>query len=336
MATPIPANTATFSLRDLVRTTGSILRGGEDCVIHGITTDSRADVAGKLFVALVGDQFDGHDYLNAVIERGARAVLVEREPAQSLPVPAIVVRSSLRALGDISQMHRNQWQGKLVAIAGSAGKTTTRVACQTLLDTARPGRVLGTLGNLNNQIGVPMTLLGLTKAHDYAIVEVGTNSPGEVRRLAELCQPDIAVLTVIGLEHSQGLGDIDDIECEEGDILGSLRPGGTAIGNGDDRRIARQMKQRASDERCLTFGCQRDVDYCTTRRLGPDLGRSSIDIQRSAGVGGGQLRFETTLLGLPGAMAVAAALAVVESLGIPVDSGLAQSAFVREQLGEAG
>ena len=336
MVTSIPANTATFSLAELVQATGSILRGGEDCVIHGIVTDSRADVAGKLFVALVGDQFDGHKYLTAAIARGACAVLVEREPAQELPVPTIMVSSTLRALGDISRLHRNRWRGKLVAISGIRGENDHARRLSILVGHCAAGKGSWHPRQPQQPNWRADDAAWAAEAHDYAIVEVGTNSPGEIGRLSELCQPDMAVLTLIGLEHSQGLGDIDDIEREEGDMLGSLRPGGTAIGNGDDRRVLRQMNQRAPSARRVTFGCQREVDYCTTRRLGPDLGRSSIDIQRSARVGGGQLRFQSTLVGLPGAMAAAAALAVVESLGIPVNSGLAQSAFVREQLGEAG
>ena len=336
MATPIPANTATFSLKELAQATGAPFSDGDDRTLRGITTDSRADVAGKLFVALSGDRFDGHAYLDAAIARGAGAVLVERDPGKALSVPVMLVGSTLQALGDISRMHRRRWQGQLVAIAGSAGKTTTRVACQTLLEVARPGMVLGTSGNLNNHIGVPMTLLGLTDAHRYAVVEVGTNAPGEVRYLSELCQPDIAVLTLIGLEHSEGLGDIDAIEREEGDILSALAANGTVVGNADDARVVRQINQRAQNARRVTFGGGNDADYRVNQHLAEDLGRSLIEIQRSALAGGGPLSFESSLVGWPGALAAAAAVAVVESLGVRAEPDLLHAAYAREQLGEAG
>ena len=336
MATPIPTNMATFTLDELVLATGAELRGAKDCLVRGVTTDSRINVAAKLFVALSGDRFDGHDYLNDAVAQGASAVMVDREPISDLPVPILRVASTIRALGDIARFHRNRWPGIVVAIAGSAGKTTTRVACQSLLETTHPGKVLGTFGNLNNQIGVPMTLLRLTDEHDYAVVEVGTNSPGEVKRLADVCRPNVAVLTLIGLEHAEGLGDIDDIECEEGDILEGLKVGAIAVGNGDDSRVIRQMTGRASNSRRVTYGTHRAVDYYVTQQLSPSLDRSTITIERSQAAHGGQLSLESRLLGTPGALAVTAALAVVESLGIAVDQDVAQTAFMREHLGEQG
>lgn len=246
MATPIPENSAPFTLSDIVRATGARLIGNGDRVVRGITTDSRAHAAEKLFVALSGDRFDGHAFLREVVAGGARAVLIERDPVPELPVPILRVDSTARALLDIAKFHRNRWRGRVVAIAGSAGKTTTRAACQALLEACHPGRVLATRGNLNNQVGVPMTLLGLTEENEYAVIEVGTNSPGEIRRLAEVCQPNVAVLTLVGLEHTEGLGDIDSIEQEEGSIFAALSPNSVAIGNGDDQRVIRQILRRTS------------------------------------------------------------------------------------------
>jgi UDP-N-acetylmuramoyl-tripeptide--D-alanyl-D-alanine ligase len=336
MATPIPPNRAKFSLREIARAVSSVNPIASDCSIEGITTDSRADVAGKLFVALPGERFDGHDYLQRVAQNGARAVLVERAPAHALPIPVIKVDSTLRALGEIARQHRQHWGGLLIAIAGSAGKTTTRVACQALFESVRPGRVHGTQGNLNNQIGVPMTLLGLTDTHEVAVIEVGTNAPGEVGRLGELCEPNLALLTLIGLEHSEGLGDLDCIEREEGEIYKALLNGGVAIGNGDDARVTHQMTEGASRARRITFGCSNVVDYSVSHRLAENLDRTVIDIQRSQKVGGGHVTFESALLGMPGALAATAAVAAFESLGARVEPAHVAAAFGREQLGEDG
>jgi len=336
VATPIPDNCAVFSLRQIVEVTGAQLSGCGDGDVSGVTTDSRSDTSGKLFVALSGDRFDGHDYLHDVVDRGARAVIVERDTLLELPVPILRVDSTLRALGSIARLHRNRWNGKVIAIAGSAGKTTTRVATQALLEAIYPGSVHATPGNLNNQVGVPMTLLGLTDQHNYAVIEVGTNFPGEVRALAEVCQPDVAVLTLIGLEHTEGLGDLDGIEAEEGDIFGILAPGSVAIGNGDDRRVVRQLARRALQARQVTYGCEQFVDYSATHQPGQHIDTTSIGIQRSERTGGGRLVFESTLLGKPGALAAAAAVAVAESLGPPIDDARVGQALFRNNLGEAG
>jgi UDP-N-acetylmuramoyl-tripeptide--D-alanyl-D-alanine ligase len=336
MATRIPENTATLALSDIAHALGVSVSGTRDCVVRGVTTDSRANVAGKLFVALSGEHFDGHDYLQDVSSRGAAALLVEREPAVPVSVPVVKVGSTLSALGDIAALHRNRWRGKLVAIAGAAGKTTTRVACQALFEAAYPERVHCTLGNLNNQIGVPMTLLGLKDTDDVAIVEIGTNSLGEVPRLATLCKPDISILTLIGLEHSEGLGDLDSIEREEGEIFRPLGSKGVAIGNGDDARIVRQMLERAPSSRQLTYGLTANVDYSISYQLSENLDRTLITIHRSQRVGGGRLQFDSTLLAMPGALAATAAVVAVESMGTPIEGSLVTAALGREQLGEDG
>ena len=336
MATQIPSNRARFSLAELTKLLGIAPLSLPECHFEGVTTDSRSNVAGKLFVALSGGRFDGHDYLQQAAASGATAALVEREPGHPLPIPVLKVNSTLRALGDIAKAHRNRWRGKVIAIAGSAGKTTTRVACQALFEAAFPGRVLGTEGNLNNQIGVPMTLLGLSEAHDFAVIEVGTNSPGEVRRLTDLCQPDSAVLTLIGLEHSEGLGDLEGIEREEGALFEALRDRGVAIGNGDDERVQRQMAVRATGHQQITYGCRQPVDYSVAQELSDNLDLTAISIQRSKSVGGGRFTFESALLGMPGALAAAAAVAALEAQGVKVDPELASIAYGRAHLGEAG
>ncbi len=337
MATPIPANSATFSLSELVRATGAQLSGSNNCTVRGVTTDSRTNVSEKLYVALPGERYDGHSFVEQAVAGGASAVLAERRQLPQLSVPVLTVVSTSRALLDIAKYHRSRWGGRLVAIAGSAGKTTTRVACQALLESICPSRVHATPGNLNNQVGVPMTLLGLTEAHDYAVVEVGTNFPGEVGKLAEVCQPSVALLTLIGLEHTEGLGDIDSIEKEEGDIFGSLDAGGVAIGNGDDNRVKRQIVQRAVSARQVLYGTGgRGLDYQVAHEATRLLDKISIVVQRSERLGGGSLKLESKLLGKPGAMAVAAAIAAIESLGISIDENNAVSAWSGENIGEAG
>jgi len=336
MATPIPTNLAPFALDELVRATGGKLLGNGDGSIRGVATDSRADVAGKLYVALAGERFDGHSFLRQVVEGGAGAVVVDRDELPELSVPVLKVASTSNALLDIARYHRNRWRGQLVAVAGSAGKTTTRVACQALLETICPGKIHATPGNLNNQVGVPMTLLGLTESHTFAVIEVGTNFPGEVGKLARICKPNLALLTLIGLEHTEGLGDIDRIEQEEGDIFGELVQGGVAIGNGDDLRVKRQLATRALHARQVLYGTELGVDYRVVHKATGSLDRISIVVERGQRLGGGSLTFESKLLGKPGAMAVAAAIAAAESMGETISNSNVSSAWLGQSVGEAG
>jgi len=336
MATAIPSNEARFTLRELAVATGAVFEGSQDRTVCGISTDSRRGVKGKLFIALSGDRFDGHTFVQDAVANGAAAVLVERGGLPELPVPVLHVPSSLCALGDIAQRHRQKWPGRLVAVAGSAGKTTTRVAIETVLRSALGARVHATPGNLNNLIGVPMTLLGLTERHEYAVVEVGTNFPGEVARLSAICLANVAVLTLIGLEHTEGLGDLDGVELEEGHVFKALGAEGIAVGNGDDWRVRSQMSQAVRAGRRVTFGCHPDLDYRMSHRVADALDRTSVTVHRRAQVGGGTVALETRLLGLPGAMAVTAAVAVADASGVTIDVERTNAALMRSDLGEAG
>jgi len=336
MATAIPPNEARFTLRELAVATGAVFESSQDRTIRGISTDSRIGVEGKLFIALSGERFDGHAFVQDAVANGAAAVLVERGELPELPVPVLRAPSSLCALGDIAQLHRQKWPGRLVAVAGSAGKTTTRVAIETVLRSVLGDRVHATPGNLNNLVGVPMTLLGLTEQHEYAVVEVGTNFPGEVARLSAICSPNAAVLTLIGLEHTEGLGDLDGVEQEEGQVFKALEAGGIAVGNGDDPRVNSQLSQAMHAVRSVTFGCHSDLDYRTEHRVADALDRTLVTVHRRERVGGSTVALETRLLGLPGAMAVTAAVAVADVFGVSIDVERTNAALMRSDLGETG
>ena len=336
MATAIPVNRARMTVRQVAQAAGATIVGAEQCQLSGVTTDTRSELQDRLFVALTGDHFDGHAYVTDAVARGAAAVLVERDEIPPLSVPVLRVPSTLRALGDIARLHRQNWRGQLIAVAGSAGKTTTRVAIEAVLRAIAGTRVHATQGNLNNQIGVPMTLLGLTDQHQYAVVEVGTNALGEVERLGHVCSPNISVLTLIGLEHTEGLGDLDGVEQEEGHIFAALADGGMAIGNGDDPRVIRQMQLVRNPGQRRTYGTQPTADYFVQQQVAHGLDRTLVTIRRGDHLGQEPLALETRLLGTPGALAVAAAVAVVEALGLTIDVDCANAELMRGNLGEAG
>lgn len=309
MASLIPENDAPFRLSELALICAGELCG-PDVECRGVTTDSRADLRGRLFVALRGERFDGHDFVLQAIAAGARGVVIEREVA-GLTAPHVRVASTLNALGALAGAHRKRWGKRVIAVAGSAGKTTTRSAITTVLSVLAPSAVHFAAGNLNNLIGVPMVLLGLQPEHALGVVEIGTNAPGEVRALSLLAAPDVAVLTLIGLEHSEGLGDLDGIEREEGEIWSGLAPEGVAVINADDARVQRTV-QLIQPHRVLSYGYAENANYRLRSRTARALGGSFLDIERRTSFAQDSIRLQTSLLGDAGAYAALSALAVAE------------------------
>jgi UDP-N-acetylmuramoyl-tripeptide--D-alanyl-D-alanine ligase len=337
MATPIPDNKARFSLDEIAKATGGALAGGSpELVVEGVTTDSRANVRGKLFVALSGEHFDGHGFVEKAAEGGAAAALVNAGAQIESKLPLIRVPDTLVALGDVARFHRRRWGGLVVGVAGSAGKTTTRSAIATAAEAVCPGAVHSVAGNLNNRIGVPMVLLGLGESHTVAVVEIGTNLRGEVQKLASVAQPNVGVLTLVDVEHAEGLGSLDDIEEEEGDLLRTLPKGGAAIVNGDDPRAVRQLLVAPARKK-ITYGTRGASDYRIVRRENAGLAGSRIAIERPRGRGRETVSFDVPLLGLPGALAIAAAVAVADRLAarsVPADRLV--RAFSAGSFGEPG
>lgn len=186
--------------------------------LAGISTDTRQIARGDLFVALRGDRFDAHDFLAAAKAAGAAAFVVsDASRAVGLGVPTYVVPDTLVALGQLATAWRKAWGRTVIAVAGSNGKTSTKELLKAAL--GRTLHVYATPGNLNNAVGVPLTLLGIPSEADVAVVEVGTSAPGEVTALRAIAGPDVAVLTSIGEEHLEGLGDLAGVLREECDIF---------------------------------------------------------------------------------------------------------------------
>ncbi len=311
MASLIPQNRAAFSLSQAATlAAGRLLGADAECV--GVTTDTRADLRAQLFVALRGERFDGHDFAQQALEQGAAGVVVERE----LPGlrSAVLVPSTLSALGALAAAHRQRWAKRIVGVAGSAGKTTTRSAITAVLSALHPGALHFAAGNLNNLIGVPMVLLGLDPEHHLGVVEIGTNAPGEVRALSTMAAPDVAVLTLIGIEHSEGLGDLEGIEREEGEIWSGVGPEGLAVANADDERVQRTL-QTINHTRSLSYGYAADANYRLRARTPSALGGSLLEIERRTSFAQDAIQLQTPLLGEAGAYATLAALAVGEWLG---------------------
>ena len=189
--------------------------------IHAISTDTRAIQQGDCFVALVGDRFDAHDFLSQAVSAGAQALVVERPPAiGTFSVPIYQVDDTLVALGDLAKYWRAAWGGPIIAIAGSNGKTSTKELVRAALGSGY--RVHATTGNLNNRIGVPLTLLSIPPGTECAVVEVGTSLSGEVAILRDIVRPDLAIVTSVAEEHLEGLGNLEGVLLEESAIFNDV------------------------------------------------------------------------------------------------------------------
>jgi UDP-N-acetylmuramoyl-tripeptide--D-alanyl-D-alanine ligase len=195
---------------------GALPRGSE--ALRAVTTDTRAIAPGDLFVALKGERFDAHDFLADAVAKGAAAVVVhDAARGRDLGVPVYVVSDTLVALGRLARYWRRAWGRTVVAVAGSNGKTSTKELLRAALGSAL--EVHATTGNLNNLVGVPLTLLATPPAAELAVIELGTNMPGEVATLRAIAEPEIAVVTSIGEEHLEGLGDLAGVLREESDVF---------------------------------------------------------------------------------------------------------------------
>jgi len=242
---------ALLTLAEVVAATGGALshnapEAAAGLALGSVSIDSRTLDPGALFVAIRGPRFDGHDFVNAAAERGAKAAVVERG-VDAAGLPLVRVRDTTAALGALAGHVRGRAQLPVVAITGSVGKTTTKEMAAHLLATRGP--VLKTEGNLNNQYGLPLTLLRLRPEHTAAVLELGMSAPGELRELTHLARPDLAVITRIAPVHLEFFDSVDAIAAAKAEILEGLRPGGTAVLNGDDphlRRIGESFEGRVA------------------------------------------------------------------------------------------
>jgi UDP-N-acetylmuramoyl-tripeptide--D-alanyl-D-alanine ligase len=237
---------------DAARVSGGQLIGA-DSSYDVVSSDSRTLPAGSLFVALRGPNFDGADFVAAAAARGAVAALVERRVAT--PLTQIVVPDALRALQQLASAWRAEFDCPIVGVAGSNGKTTAKTMTGAIL--SRMGPCMATQGNLNNHIGVPLTLMRLAPLHRSAVVEMGANRIGDVAELVKLAGPTIGLITNAGAEHLEGFGDLDGVAKGEGEMVAGLSPEATAIINADDP-YAGYWRSVASARRIVTFGAHAD------------------------------------------------------------------------------
>lgn len=247
-----------WTLETLASWTGAERRGDPKTPILQVSTDTRSLEAGSLFVALRGENFDGHDYLQQAAATGASAVLVDTAPDPGLGIPSLQVADTLTALGAMAREHRQTFSGPVIAITGSNGKTTTKELCADILEAAGvPLR--RTPGNLNNHIGLPLSILGLASEHRALVVELGMNHPGEIDRLAAIARPSIGAITQVARAHLGPMGGLDAIARAKGELLDHIGPDACAVLNADDERVMQQAARCRG--RVIPFGFAEQSEY---------------------------------------------------------------------------
>jgi len=264
-----------MSLSELARTVDGQLVGA-DARFTGVSSDTRTLARGDLFVALEGPHFDGHAFVAEAAARGAAGALVSRRPDGALPV--VRVTDPRRSLGQLAARWRARFDIPVVAVTGSNGKTTVKNMVAAIL--ARRGRGIATTGNLNNDIGVPLTLLRLREGDRHAVIEMGMNHPGEIAYLTRLARPTVAVVTNAGEAHLAGLGSVANVARAKGEIFDGLAANGVAVINADDPH-AGLWRELARDRRIHSFGLDQPADVRAEYSLDPE--GSNLKLKTSEG-----------------------------------------------------
>jgi UDP-N-acetylmuramoyl-tripeptide--D-alanyl-D-alanine ligase len=250
---------------------GRLIQGDLAVKASGVSTDTRILKDGDLFIALKGPRFDGHDHVRQAFEKGAAAVLVsELIPPGRLPADKLViqVKDTLSALGELASLWRRKFPVTLIGISGSNGKTTTKEMLAAILE--QEGLTLKNPGNLNNWIGLPMSLFSLNEGHRFAVMEMGMNHSGEIARLCQIARPSVGLLTNIGPAHLEGLGTLSAVARAKGELFEALEPDHWAVINRDDARI--RDLARTCQARKITFGLKTEAQVRADRLSITDRG----------------------------------------------------------------
>lgn len=281
---------------------------GEDVIFSSVSTDTRTIHQGDLFVALSGEHFDGHDYIEQAGSQGAVAVMLSKPGEGSLP--ALQVEDTRLGLGRLAAVWRSRYRLPVVAVTGSNGKTTVKEMVASIL--GRQGEVLATRGNLNNEIGLPLTLLQMRERHHFAVVEMGASHAGEIRYLTRLASPHVALITNAAPAHLEGFGSVEGVAKAKGEIFEGLDEGGVAIINADDPH-ADYWRASAAPHRVVTFGMQQSADV--SAQWSVEEGVSHLQLQTPQG----SMEVRLHLLGRHNCMNALAAAAVAVALEVGLE-----------------
>lgn len=302
---------------------------GEDVRFASVSTDTRTLRSGDLFVALTGPNFDGHDYLAQAFQQGAVAALVQRDTGGDYP--RLLVEDTRLALGRMAAVWRQQGDARVIAVTGSNGKTTVKEMIAAIL--GQKGPVLATRGNLNNDIGVPLTLLRLQEER-YAVIELGANHPGEISYLSKIAMPDIALLNNACRSHLEGFGSIEGVAKAKSEIVNGLGESGCFVYNADDN-FAPFWGGVAAGRRTLTFGVCQEADVSSQGDVEVVWDESGFSSRFEVQTPGGEVKVELALAGEHNRMNALAAIAAAQEAGATlaeIRQGLARIKPVRGRL----
>lgn len=297
-----------FGLEEIAQMAGAAAPAGKNLQtrVEGYSIDSRTLRAGELFFAVRGVR-DGHEFTGAALEAGAAAAVVSRGLRRDVE-RLLLVPDPKAALQQLARQARQRWGGRVVAVTGSNGKTTTKEAVAALASSHF--RVAKTEGNLNNDLGLPLSLLRLDETAEVGVLEMGMNHAGELRALSAIARPDVGVVTNVSAAHLEFFASVDQIACAKRELIESLGPAGVAVLNADDERV--REFAAAHSGRVVTFGIEREAEL------------RAVDVE-SLGLAGtrfrlGGSRFQTPLAGLHNLYNTLAALAAAAALGIDPES----------------
>ncbi|MCZ6804548.1 MAG: UDP-N-acetylmuramoyl-tripeptide--D-alanyl-D-alanine ligase [Proteobacteria bacterium] len=301
---------------------------GKDIIFSGCSTDSRTIEKGNLFIALKGDYFDGHEYVSVAEENGASSLMVEREVSHTKPM--LKVKDTRKAMGLLARSWREAMTIPLIAITGSNGKTAVKEMVSSIL--SEISEVHATSGNLNNDIGVPLTLFGLDKKHQYAVIEMGANHPGEIEWLSAIARPNVAVITQCAPAHLEGFGGIEGVAKAKAEIYSGLPSSGTAIINADDA-FADFWRASCKHLNQLTFGIESiHADVCAKNI---EISTKDVSAQFELISIQGSIKIRLPLSGMHNVMNALAASACCLTLDVPlvsIKSGLENVSPIKGRL----
>jgi UDP-N-acetylmuramoyl-tripeptide--D-alanyl-D-alanine ligase len=277
----------------------------DDVMASGVSTDTRSIKEGNLFVALIGDSFDAHEMIEKGSADVAAALLVQRKVNTS--TPQVIVKNTYAALQQLAAAWRKRFSLPLIGVTGSNGKTSVKELIKQILSTQ--GDVLATVGNLNNHIGVPLTLLNLNQRHRFAVIEMGANHAGEIAALAKLAEPNVGVVTNIGPAHLEGFGSIEGVAHAKAEMYQNLSANGVAVVNADEHYL--EILQKHVGERMqISFGMEKPADVS-----GKQIASDQIEITTPVGV----VRVKPQLSGIHALLNILAATSVGLALGLDLE-----------------
>lgn len=288
---------------------------GADLTVTGVSIDTRTLHSNELYIAIIGARFDGHDFADQAQTAGAAALLVSRQLAS--PLPQILVANTRLALAELSGYWRSQLPVQVVGVTGSNGKTTVKEMIAAIL--ATQGDTLLTQGNLNNDIGVPLTLLRLRQNHRYAVIEMGANHPGEIAYSSRYAKPDVSVITNIGPAHIEGFGSIQGIANAKAEIIESLAPTGVAVLNRDDAFYDFWLSHKVGSRKSVSFGFDSAADV-RAKNVRSRLSRAGFTIHFDLITAADQRNICLHLAGIHNVKNALAAAAVALQFGIDIVS----------------